>query len=367
MDDPCTELSVRFLDVDLMSDSPITLRVALCTPMECATLEIGTIDVQRRSAEGLTQLHPGWYYAFFDPRHILDDCVADGRRRRCRRLVSSLVTGSSASNAFFLTPTQRKRASKSIRDVAKEVESSRREGTCAAGYTAKDKWHPLTLNEAAQQGRRCSRLLGRGVHVELAVGAARDAFDSDAADSNSPSPSPSDSPTQSSPKTTKGKKGVIAAYYRLRSVAKMIQNNMGWVASGVERFKNFLLWTQPRKTQRLLYLCVFLFFLFLVVPSRYILLFELWREFIEPMFEPGTLIRRSKFFLAQTPNDEHFRKMFGKGGAIHDLLSSEQQQGPSMIPRPIPMRLLAQGVQWMLAAAAVTHLQHLLGTASLPC
>ena len=313
------ELTINIRGVDAVGGK--TLRLMLAAPMNSAMLDIGTIDVEQCTSSGL-YASKGESMAFSIPDIYStiatltddDDAYSSSLNRWTLCVDCHVSTDDNPAD-----------------DVARAL-------IPLADGMRSEKWYQLTLTEAARNGRRTSRLLGRGVHIEVAAGAADDEDESDC-DNSSVVSTPQGSPNIS---TSKSKKGVIAAYYRLRSVAKMIQNNMGWVASGVERVKNFVLWAQPRKTQQLLYLCVFLFFLFLIIPSRYILLLELWREFIEPMFEPGTLIRRSKFFIAQTPNDEHFRKMLSKGGAIYDLLRSEGNSEASVISKPIPIKLGAR-------------------------
>ena len=95
---------------------------------------------------------------------------------------------------------------------------------------------------------------------------------------------------------------------------RMVSRNLAWaqnvlygINNTMERTKNAFNWAHPRKTAAVFALFVFLFVLFILVPSRFILLF-LFLFFFTERFRPlGTMAIKAKHFIALLPTDDDLR------------------------------------------------------------
>ena len=72
----------------------------------------------------------------------------------------------------------------------------------------------------------------------------------------------------------------------------------------MERLKNTFNWAHPRKTRAVFTLFVWLLVLFILVPSRYILLFLCLFFFTERFRPLGTMVIKAKHFIALLPTDD---------------------------------------------------------------
>ena len=94
---------------------------------------------------------------------------------------------------------------------------------------------------------------------------------------------------------------------------RMISRNLAWaqnllygVNNTMERVKNMFNWAHPRKTRAVFTLFSFLFWLMLIVPSNYILMF-LCLFFLLNDSPLGTMVIKAKHFIALFPTDDDLR------------------------------------------------------------
>jgi len=102
----------------------------------------------------------------------------------------------------------------------------------------------------------------------------------------------------------------------------------GW-NNTLEQFKNLWNWSHPRKTAALMFLTCFLFVLFLVVPSRFIILFVGIFLFTERFRPLGVMIIKLNHLMALTPTNDDLIQIYTKGPLLGTLGAHMQQNGSS--------------------------------------
>lgn len=118
-------------------------------------------------------------------------------------------------------------------------------------------------------------------------------------------------------------------------LAQEIQDYLFFLNNQLEQIRNLFNWTHPNKTKFVMMLLVFLLVLFLIIPSRYILLF-LGLFFFTERFRPlGTMVIKFKHLIALIPTNDDLAKLYSEGpllgsssineiGATNDLQYTDE-------------------------------------------
>ena len=104
--------------------------------------------------------------------------------------------------------------------------------------------------------------------------------------------------------------GYYGRFLKIRSSTKYVQNGLDNIARTFERVKNLLNWAHPSKTHAVLVVMLALSVLFLIIPTRYIVLVTGIYLFTEKFRRQGTIVARSWHFINTIPSDEQLDGLF---------------------------------------------------------
>ena len=125
--------------------------------------------------------------------------------------------------------------------------------------------------------------------------------------SNNNSSNSSNSNSNSSPSTSTLRTSEWTGYYgkflKIRRSTRYVQNMIDNVCRTFERIKNLLSWSQPEKTRVVLYVLLCMAFLFLIIPTRHIVLTVGLYLFTERFRKQGTYVKKTWHFINTVPSD----------------------------------------------------------------
>ncbi len=133
---------------------------------------------------------------------------------------------------------------------------------------------------------------------------------------------------------------LIAQYRKLREAAFSIQNKMGHMADRYERMKNVLLWVHPEKSRIILYLFAFATLMCILIPSRYVILFNGLVLVTEKFRKEGTMLKRLRHMLSTIPTDAELKRIYKSGKTPGQ---SGRYQTPGNMTRMINLHAKREG------------------------
>ena len=104
--------------------------------------------------------------------------------------------------------------------------------------------------------------------------------------------------------------GYYGRFLKIRSSTRYVQNGLDNIARTFERIKNLLTWAHPTKTHAFLVVMLVMSLIFLMIPSRYIVLVVGVYLFTEKFRRQGTIVARTWHFLNTIPSDEQLDNLF---------------------------------------------------------
>lgn len=123
--------------------------------------------------------------------------------------------------------------------------------------------------------------------------------------------------------------GALSSIWNLRSNVKYIQNLLEDYLGFIERWKNLLNWTHPRKTGVIYVGLIIGWLTLLVVPTRYLILcgglYQFFYKFFPEQAEYPNVIRCDNL-VASIPDDDDLRKAYHWETMTYQKKRKEQKQ-----------------------------------------